>query len=149
MSAGISGHIPLTENLMAGLQTGGAGYYNRCLGMRWSSNLFRNNSANSGGAGLELNQCTGDVDHCSFHQNQVCADADKISNTLLVCDNLPGGRRAEWMLLVVSCHSDCCQIVHNICNDICSLACTHELALMQSRERRVAESSWTSVHPAC
>ena len=100
-------------------------------------------------AGLELNQCTGDVDHCSFHQNQVCADADKISNTLLVCDNLPGGRRAEWMLLVVSCHSDCCQIVHNICNDICSLACTHELALMQSRERRVAESSWTSVHPAC
>ena len=69
---------------MAGLQTGGAGYYNRCPGMRWSSNLFRNNSADSGGAGLELNECSGDVDHCSFHQNQVCADADRPSNTLLV-----------------------------------------------------------------
>ena len=56
---------------MVGLQTGGAGYYNRCQSMRWSSNLFRNNSADSGGVGLELNQCTGDVDHCSFYQNQV------------------------------------------------------------------------------
>ena len=134
---------------MAGLQTGGAGYYNRCPGMRWSSNLFRNNSADSGGAGLELNQCSGDVDHCSFHQNQVCADADRPSNTLLVCDNLPGGRCAEQMLLVASRHSHCCQIVHNICDDRCSFGCVYDVTLMQSREKRVAGSSWTSVHPAC
>ena len=80
VSAGVTGYPTLTEKLIAGLQTGGAGYYNRCPSMRWSSNLFRNNSADSGGAGLELNQCTGDVDHCTFHQNQVCV-------------NLPGGRR--------------------------------------------------------
>ena len=92
VSAGVTGQITLTEKLMAGLQTGGAGYYNRCPGMQWSSNLFRNNSANSGGAGLELNECSGDVDHCSFHQNQVCADANISFNTFFVCVNLPGGR---------------------------------------------------------
>ena len=55
---------------------GGGAYYNRCSGMTWSANLFENNSARSGGAGLELNQCAGDVSHCTFYRNKERAFSD-------------------------------------------------------------------------
>ena len=53
------------------LQTGGGAYYNRCPAMAWTGNLFENNTAKSGSAGLELNQCAGDVRQSVFFKNRV------------------------------------------------------------------------------
>lgn len=55
------------------LQVGGGAYYNRCPGMLWAGNLFENNTAQSGSAGLELNQCAGDVERSTFFNNKVQA----------------------------------------------------------------------------
>ncbi|BDA51304.1 probable metabotropic glutamate receptor-like protein P [Coccomyxa sp. Obi] len=51
-------------------QTGGGGYYNRCTDVSFVRNQFENNTANAGGAGLELNQCVGDVQLCIFSRNR-------------------------------------------------------------------------------
>ncbi|KAK9902707.1 hypothetical protein WJX75_003360 [Coccomyxa subellipsoidea] len=51
-------------------QTGGGGYYNKCPDVSFVHNRFENNTANAGGAGLELNQCVGDVSFCVFSGNR-------------------------------------------------------------------------------
>jgi hypothetical protein len=56
------------------MQTGGGGYYNNCPNMHFVHSYFENNTATSGSAGLELNQCNGNVDTCTFVKNKVrCA----------------------------------------------------------------------------
>ena len=39
--------------------------------MVWTGNLFENNTARSGSAGMELNQCSGDIRQSSFFKNRV------------------------------------------------------------------------------
>ncbi|EIE19974.1 hypothetical protein COCSUDRAFT_58210 [Coccomyxa subellipsoidea C-169] len=51
-------------------QTGGGGYYNKCPDVSFVRNRFENNTAAAGGAGLELNQCVGDVEACVFSRNR-------------------------------------------------------------------------------
>lgn len=53
------------------VQTGGGGYYNKCPDVSFVNNHFENNTAQAGGAGLELNQCVGDVNTCIFTHNKV------------------------------------------------------------------------------
>lgn len=53
------------------VQVGGGAYYNRCSKMAWTGNLFENNTARSGSAGMELNQCSGDIRQSSFFKNRV------------------------------------------------------------------------------
>jgi len=64
------------------LQTGGGAYYNRCPAMAWTGNLFENNTAKSGSAGLELNQCVGDVRQSVFFKNRVRCLAKPLANPL-------------------------------------------------------------------
>ncbi|CAL5225946.1 g8744 [Coccomyxa viridis] len=51
-------------------QVGGGAYYNRCSKMVWTGNLFENNTARSGSAGMELNQCSGDIRQSTFFKNR-------------------------------------------------------------------------------
>ena len=44
--------------------------------MVWTGNLFENNTARSGSAGMELNQCSGDIRQSSFLKNRVSQPED-------------------------------------------------------------------------
>ncbi len=51
--------------------------------MVWTGNLFENNTARSGSAGMELNQCSGDIRQSTFFKNRV-----RFPRRPRICDSL-------------------------------------------------------------
>jgi predicted outer membrane repeat protein len=52
------------------MQTGAGAYFNRCPDMSFVHTHFENNSATAGGGALEMNQCKGNIDTCTFLKNK-------------------------------------------------------------------------------